>query len=278
VSSTRQQLRQEIGRLTGDMLKLTATATGTTTTLIDKLRLGGRGNGSLEGRIGWMASGTAANLYQMVRVTGNVASTWTVTFADTALTSATATADVMELWNERGVGWYPDEVNDAINRAIANVEGLVTTPVTETPVTFDVGNPYLDIPESWQFFGGARYEKLNSDDNGVWYEIDPDMLVINDVARTVRIKQPMASTIDTLRVELYGDTPSSTLTSDQESTNVNARWLTADVAWQLMLPALRRTTGTDSEISTKMAFCKQVATEERGRARTRPSGMAKRLY
>lgn len=259
------------------MLKLKATANGTTTTFIDKLRLS-RGNGSLEGRIGWMAEGTAANLYSMVRITGNTAADWTATFADTALSSATAADDVMELWNERGVGWYPDEVNDAINRAIGSVEGIVTSPVVSDPVAFDITDPYVAIPPEWRFFGGARYAESNSDDGLIWHEIDEELLVINDVARTVRIKDPMSNRVDTRQVELYGDIQSSLLTHDQQSTNVDAEWLTAHVAWQLMMTRMRRSTGNDAEVSTMMAFLKTTADGARGRARTRPSGMAKRLY
>jgi hypothetical protein len=280
VSATRQALRQEIGRLTGDMLKLTATANGTTSTLIDKLR-GYRGDGKLAGRIGWVAAGTAANLYSMIRVTGNVRSTFTVSFTDTLLTSATATGDVIELWNTDGMGFYPDDVNSEINAAIAAVGSLTTAPDEDDSVTaFDVDDPVIDIPADWEFFGGVRWLDTTQTEDGVWVEIEatPYNMDIDPRNREVRLKGTIAQRVDTHTTRLYGDVVSSALSLDTSETSVDAEWLTHYVAYRLLLPMMRRTTKGDDDIATRMAFCKQTADGARGKARNRPQGLGLRLY
>jgi hypothetical protein len=279
VATTRLALRQEIGRLTGDMLKCTATANGTTTTLIDTLRLY-RGDGKLAGRIGWLATGTAANLYRMVRVTGNTRATWTVTFADTALPSATATGDVLELWNTDAMGFYPDDVNAEINSAIAAAGSLTTAPDEEEVADFDYDSPVLTIPDDWAYFGGVRWLDTSATTDGVWQEIEATEanMSIDVRNRTVTLKRPYATRIHGATTRLYGDIASSALNIDTAETSVDAEWLTAYVSYRLLLPMMRRTTKGDDDVATRMAFCKQVADAARGKARNRPQGIARRLY
>jgi hypothetical protein len=279
LSATRQALRQEIGRLTGDMLKCTATANGTTTTLIDKLR-GYRGDGKLAGRIGWVAAGTAANLYSMIRVTGNVRSTFTISFTDTALTSSTATGDVIELWNADGMGFYPDDVNSEINAAIAAVSGLTTAPDEEEVASFDADDPVLTIPADWEFFGGVRWLDTTETTTGVWKEIEANdfNLDIDVRNREVRLKGEIARRVHDKTTRLYGDVASTALAVDTDATSVDAEWLTHYVAYRLLLPQMRRTTKGDDDVATRMAFCKQTADAARGKARNRPQGLARRLY
>lgn len=276
MSATRQALRQEIGRLTGDMLKCTATANGTTTTLIDKMR-GWRGDGKLAARIGWVASGTAANLYSMVRVTGNVRSTFTISFIDTALTAATATGDVIELWNEEGMGFFPDDVNAEINAAIAACGALVTSPDEDDSVTtFDYADPYITIPADWSFFGGVRWQ----DADDIWREIgatDQNM-DIDPRNRTVQLKGSIAQRAHGYTTRLYGDIASTPLTLDTDSTSVDAEWLTSYVGKRLLLPRLGRTTKGDDSVGTRYALCEKTEKETRGKARNRPSGIARKLY
>lgn len=273
-TTTRQALRQAIGRLTGDMLKCTATSAGTQTTLIDAINLY-RGDGSLEGRVGWFASGTAGNLYSTVRVTGNTRSTTTVTFTP-AVASNTAASDVLELWNERGQGYLPADVNSAINDAIALVAEQNTTPDEAEIADFDADDPYLTIPSTWEFFGGVRYQ----DGDSLWHDIPitPFTVDVDIQNRQLRLKGEIAQQADTRTVRLFGDIASTALTSDTQSTGVNAYWLTHHAAYLLMVGAMRRQTNTNQELSALMAFCKQEADKSAGRARNRPSGAAIRLW
>lgn len=265
------------------MAKWTATANGTTTTLTDKLR-GARGNDQMEGRIGWVASGTSANLYQMVRCTGSTRSTFTATFADTPLPSATATGDVIEWWNKRGQGFYPDDVNTAINAAIATVSGKVTEVAIDESQTFDATTPYLTIPETWEFFGGLWYRTLN-DPNDVtqgyiWNEIPCTEfhVDIDQYNRTVAIKGQSALEADTCTIRLIGDIAASPLTVDTQSTAVDAEWLTAYVSYWLLFGVMDRETKGEDSVSTRMAFAKQTEEKTRGQARTRPYGVARKLF
>lgn len=273
--ATRRELRQEIGRLTGDMLRCVATSNGTTTTFIDALRLA-KGNGTLTGRIGWLSGGTSANLGQMVRVTGNVKQTTSITFADTPLPSATATGDEIELWNENGIGSWPDDVNAEINAAITTVSAAVTAPDEEIIDDFAFDDPYLDIPADWQYFGGLWYE----DSDGLWIEIPPteDFIEIDAQNRTLRLKGTARERADTYRVKLVGDIAATPLTTDSDQTSCDAEWLTAFVAYRLLLPRMRTGAGNDDDISTRMAFVKTQEEKTRGRARNRPQGIARRLW
>ncbi len=265
------------------MSKWTATANGTTTTMIDKLR-GARGNDQMEGRIGWVTSGTSANLYQMVRCTGSTRSTFTATFADTALPSATATGDVIEWWNTRGQGFFPDDVNSEINSAIATVSTKVTEVATDESQTFDAQDPYLDIPETWSFFGGIWYQVLNdpndSSQGSVWYEIPctENHVDIDQYNRTVSIKGQAAYQADTNTIRLIGDIPAAALSVDTQSTNVDAEWLTNYVAYRLLFSVMNRATKGDDDLATRMAFCKTTEEKTRGQARNRPFGIGRKLY
>ena len=257
------------------MLKCKATATGTQTSFIDVLRLY-RGNGSQEGRIGWLASGTAANLAKMVRINGNVKATSTIVFEQTPLPALTAIGDEIELWNERGVGFFPDDVNAEINAALAEVANQVTTPVESVITNFDFDSPYINIPESWRFFGGLAYE----DADDIWIPIPAtdDFIEIDAINRTVRLKDAARRLADTYRVKLIGDIPSTPLNADSDQTACNAEWLTAYVAYRLLFPRMRRGAGTDDDTATRMAFCKQQEEKTRQQARNRPQGIARRLW
>ncbi len=259
------------------MLKVTATATGTPITFIDSLRLA-RSDGNMVGRVGWMASGTVANLASMVRITGSDKSTFTVTFADTPLPSATAVADTMELWNRAGQGFYPDDVNAEINSALAIVASQVTTP-DEEELTFDYDNPYLAVPADWRFFGGAMYQP--NTDTGIWLDIPfTDTHMILDARnRTVRLKGTIAGRADNHLVRLFGDVASSPLSTDASTTSCDAEWLVNYVASRLLLEQMGRTDASRYEdTSTRYSQCKMAEKEARSKARNRPQGSAVRLY
>lgn len=273
MSVTRQALRQQIGRLTGDMLKCTATANGGTGTYFDSINLY-RGDGRLSGRIGWFAAGTSANLYSVIRVTNNTRSDQSIAFTPN-VASNTATGDVLELWNENGEGYLPADVNDEINVAIQTMGGGVLSYDEDASQTFDFDDPYLDIPADWDYFSGAYYQDIND----VWHEIPitPYQVDVDPNNRVIRLKGQIARLADNNLVRLTGQIAASTLTSDTQSTDVDAEWLTAYVAYKLMFAGMRRTSGNDDERSTRMAFAKQISDQARGRARNRPAGAAIRL-
>lgn len=278
MATSRLALRQEIGRLTGDMLKVTATAIGTTTTFIDAMRLA-RSDGNMVGRIGWMASGTSANLGSMIRVTGSDKSSFTVTFADTALASATAVADTMELWNRNGQGFFPDDVNAELNSALNIVAGQVTTPDEDETQTFDCTNPYLTIPADWHFFGGAMYQRDTETD--VWLEIPnaESHMIVDARNRTVRLKGPIAGKAHDCLVRLYGDIASTSLSTDASTTSCDAEWLTNYVASRLLLQQMSRASSEAiDDVSTRYAQCLAREKESRGKARNRPQGSGVRLW
>jgi hypothetical protein len=209
-----------------------------------------------------------------------VRSTFTISFTDTALTSSTATGDVIELWNADGMGFYPDDVNSEINAAIAAVSGLTTAPDEEEVASFDADDPVLTIPADWEFFGGVRWLDTTETTTGVWKEIEANdfNLDIDVRNREVRLKGEIARRVHDKTTRLYGDVASTALAVDTDATSVDAEWLTHYVAYRLLLPQMRRTTKGDDDVATRMAFCKQTADAARGKARNRPQGLARRLY
>lgn len=113
LSTTRAELRRRVGHLLGDVLELSATANGSTTTLIDTVRL----NNSIERPLNRDIVFTSGlNAGTVRRVTAASTDTGTLTFA--AIANATAANDTAELYNFRTKGWLVREYDSAINQAI----------------------------------------------------------------------------------------------------------------------------------------------------------------
>lgn len=133
--------RRVVSRLGDGGELLTATANGTTSTFIDLLDIS-YASETRDGQWVYFISGTAGNVGKTARVLSTDPSTNKITFTP-AVTSNTAVGDVIETTNFRGIGFRPDQVNNAINNAIndafpfgtikisADVTGyLVTAPGT----------------------------------------------------------------------------------------------------------------------------------------------------
>ena len=227
--ATRAYLRYAIGGITGDRLRLKATAAGSTTSLVDVLNLATENN-ELVGRFGWVASGTAANLYQTVRITANTKSATSITFVP-ALPQSTATNDVIELYNSNDTGITPEDIHDAINRVIESVSNAGVTEVIATSSTFDADSPALTIDPSWRRLIGVDWQ----DTDGLWHEVDPADLYVDTSARTARIDNIVRWMADTQLVRLRGYTSSASLSADTDSTVVDAEWIINEASSQLLL-------------------------------------------
>lgn len=235
MGTTRATLRRAIGRLCGDLIVSTATATGTTTTLIDTTNLVA-GDDSLIGRQAYFVAGTAGNVGLTRRVSDNVATTGTITFA--AVTTATATGDVVELFANRAVSPSPSQIHDKINDLIREVSEKNLTIVDATDAAFDQESPYIDVPSGWIGVCGAQY--LNDADE--WVTIDPAdwELHPNLGARgQVEIKHYPRWAADTRSVHLKGVTPAAVLASDSDSTIVSSAWLRKQAAGELLIENAR---------------------------------------
>ena len=120
-SRTRKELRQEIGRNLGAMLKGTTTGSGSTTTLVDtKLLLGG--DDDYYGKYVRFTSGY--NNGTTVLVSDFTDSTSTATFSQT-LANTVASSTTYEMWDE---AYNPDFIDDFINDAIVQYSPRALVP------------------------------------------------------------------------------------------------------------------------------------------------------
>ena len=165
---TLQEIRRSVGRELGDMLVLTATAAGTTTSLVDNKNLYLPTN-ACKNRVLYFTGGTAGNIGEKRIVSANDQAN-TLLQWPIELGAATVVADEAELWNTRGMGWDPvQEVNPAINDVIREVAQYIWLEDTESIGTFDQDTPYFSLPSGTRGLYVVEYMDSNSDTR--WHEI-----------------------------------------------------------------------------------------------------------
>lgn len=269
---TRATLRRAVGRLMGDVLVLSCTANGTTTTAIDTVSLAVENAGLTGRQLYVFQSAAGANQGLTRRVSGNTKSTATLTFTP-ALPSATTAGDVLELFSERGIGPGPTEIHEAINRAIEAARDSHVTQALATPVALEWSSPIVSIPSTWTFFAGAEWQ----DHEGLWRKVAPADLKLDAVARTVEFKNRMRWLADQQQVRLRGYLPPAALASDTEGTGVDAEWIANQAAAELWMASAHRQIDP-AGAERKAQYFQGKADALRPKTRTRPQGTFMRLY
>lgn len=245
-----------------------ATSAGTTTTLVDTINLAVP-DSTLKHRVGWVASGTAANLYTTVRVTDSSESSTNITFTP-ALSQATATNDEIELWNALDQGVLPSQANELIDLAIESVGDAYPTPALKAEETFDYDNPVLSIPATWRWFEGADWK----DAAGYWHPVWTKFLRVDPASRTVEITNRAATNADTLLVRLRGSTRPSALSADTSTTTVSAEYILKYTMYHLLLMTSHTMGGAEMQLERWASTYKAEAEAVRMTARARNTGMA----
>jgi hypothetical protein len=234
LTTTKAVLRKRIARLFDDVTTVTATANGTTTTLIDTIRLGN----SIErpnGREIVFTSGTNAGSVR--RITSSDMTTGTLTFAAVGL--ATATNDTAELYNFRGKGFSVDAYNDAINMAIDQAWPLYGTRVmVSAAAVFDTDTTTIDIPSGIDQIEAVEYQDVND----LWQEVPQatqrfrvGWSVEADGTDVVVRGYNLRSRMDDRSIRLIGYTRATTLTADTDTTAIPPEWIIYTAAEQLCL-------------------------------------------
>lgn len=131
-SRTRLQIRTSIGRALGAIFG-TATATGSTSTLVDDLRFKG-GDDEHNGKMIQFNSGTNVTAGEQTWVADYTGATWTATLAP--VVGSTVTGDTFEMWPRP---FKPDDINDVIGRAIIEATTRSLVP-KETLMNMIFGN------------------------------------------------------------------------------------------------------------------------------------------
>lgn len=266
MGTTRATLRRSIGRLCGDLIVLTATGNGSTTTFVDAER-GVIPDDALIGRQAFYASGTANNLYTTRRVSDNVESTGTITVA-TAWSSSSATNDVLELYSSRSISPTPDEIHDKINDCIRAVADENLTIVDSTDATFDADDPYVELPSTWIGVIGAQWQDSLSE----WHDIPKADWQLHKNLGTygkVEIKNTPRWSADAKQIHLVGVTPASTLSSDTSTTAISPDWIIKQAAGELLIQGARAYEDTGGAERRGNLWLQQAAML-RATAQTRP--------
>ena len=146
---TRRQLRAAVLYNIGAIFEGTASATGTTGTIVDnKLALGSTDDH--KGKYIWFTSGTNnANLIRVVTASAVSSNVTTLTFLP-VITDATAAADTYQLIGPKANPIHPDIVNGFINQAIIEVTGLAFDPEESVALHGDGRQRRFDVPSEFK--------------------------------------------------------------------------------------------------------------------------------
>ena len=147
---TREQLRQHIGRSLGATYVSAATASGSTTTLVDNsIVLGGA-----DTQIGkWVrfTSGSNDTLTRRVTDSSITSNVTTLTFMPAA--TASTASESYELWD----GYNPDDIDDFINQSIMSATGWVYDPIENIELHGDGKQVRFDIPSNISMISKIEY-------------------------------------------------------------------------------------------------------------------------
>ena len=148
---TREQLRQHIGRAIGAVYVSAATASGSTTTIVDNsIVLGGA-----DTQIGkWVrfTSGSNDTLTRRVTDSSITSNVTTLTFMPAA--TASTASESYELWDS---AYSPDAIDDFINQSIMSATGWVYDPIENIELHGDGHQARFDIPSNISMISKIEY-------------------------------------------------------------------------------------------------------------------------
>lgn len=241
-TTTRLQLFRDIAAELGDLVELTASADGSSSTFVaanDMLYA----DGGLNGCEAWYATAgvaSSANLYSRRLVTDTDYPTGTITVQPN-WTAPPIAGDVVLLVNARGTGVTIPEIHRKINQLIRRVRTELATEVADTPATFSAQSPVLSIPTTWDGFLGVQIERIPSM-VGVWENLIGKPYTINvwDTPKTVTINATHRGLCQGKRLRLVGVNDLTELSADTDTTAAPASWLTKTAAYELLEAAALR--------------------------------------
>ena len=148
---TREQLRQHIGRTLGAAYVSAATASGSTTTLVDNsIVLGGA-----DTQIGkWVrfTSGSNDTLTRRVTDSSITSNVTTLTFMPAA--TASTASESYELWEG---AYSPDDIDDFIKQSVIEATGWVYDPIENIELHGDGKQARFDIPSNISMISKVEY-------------------------------------------------------------------------------------------------------------------------
>ena len=259
-TTSRSELRYRAARKIGDVLVATATAVGTTTTLIDLDHLALQ-NDYFIGREVIAISGTAANIVsgtgRIRRVSASAKTTGQVTFSR-ALDAATAVGDVYHMFNYRDNGILIAEWNGFLDEAIDAVRDTFLVPVVSSAITFNRASPVITLSNAslgGSFSDGTLWGVSGvdwKDSNSIWREIKTGDLRVDKPSRTLEIRSRGRENADSQSIRLRGYKQTSLLTADTSTTALDPEYLVNFAAARALFSIARRL-GPDSAAAEREA-------------------------
>lgn len=230
MTTDRKTIRQNVGTQLGDMVLCTATSAGTTTTFLDVNNLV-LPNNEYKGRTIWFRDGTLANLEQSRKINASTFATGTVQWG-VALPEATAEGDEAELWNLRGTGWEPQEINRLITIAHREAQEHIPIPMTSSEMDFSYDDPVLTIPEAMVTVTGLEFQDAG---HSGWRSVEYGQRTgapgwrVDRASREIRIDGNWRYRLDGYTLRIHGEQKESPLEDDTDLTAINAEYLIARV-------------------------------------------------
>lgn len=253
------QLITRLGHEMNDLVALTASSNGTTTTFVDNVNI----NASRESYDGWEWWGTSSPNSDII---ATVSATATNTITITPAVTSTASGNTALLTNKRGRGFRIQEYKRAINGAIQDFNGTALIPTIETitPVYSDATGTITVPATTAEVY---RIEYQNSE--GRWREIKravsagADGWTAEPSNALIRIEGDPSYEADSYAVRLHGYKRQALLSAITDTCSFDSGGLVARAAYLLTRSSLDR----DPKYAQMALIYRQEAEEAMSRLR-----------
>ena len=257
---SRSEARLRAARKIGDVLVVTATAVGVTTTLIDLDHLSLQDDYFI-GREAIAISGTAGNIVSgtglVRRVSDSTKSTGTITFSR-ALSAATAVGDVYHLFNYLDNGIFINEWNGFLDEAIDAIRDTFLVPVVSSALAFDRASPVITLSNATlggSFTAGTLWGVSGvewKDSSSIWHAIKTGDLRVDKPSRTLELRNRGRENANGTTIRIRGYEQVSLLTADTGTTAVDPEYLALFAASRALFSIARRL-GSDGGMAEREA-------------------------
>lgn len=271
VQATLLELVTRLANDMDDIVSLTATGNGSTTTFVDNVNV----NATRESYDGWEFWGTSSpNAGIIATVSGTSGST--ITFAP-AMTSTTTSSTAI-LVNKRGRGFRIQDYMRAINNAITDFNGIARIESIQNVATaFDADTGTATVPTT--MLEAYKVEYQNSE--GIWCEIRKATprggygWTAEPANAVIRIEGPPAYDANGYTLRMHGYTMQAALSSQSDVCYFDAGGITARAAFYLCRGGVSR----DSRYAQMVLLYKEESENLMRRARItrRPGTVAVRV-
>ena len=264
MGTTLGQLRRDVGRLSGDLLVLKATAASDGTTVTDAVRVALEPAGLKGRQILCVAAAQSANVGWLARIASSDKAARTVT-PDPPFPAAVAVGDEFETYNSHTQGFTVEEIDDCIGMAIDDVKSVAVQPVRvqlTTPYSSTTG--HLTAPAGIDLLAGVEW----LDDESLWQEVPGAGWTATEFSPDVRLDPWHSGWLDTRTLRLVGYAEPDRLEDDDEETTIDPEFLRYQALHHLMMAATLRQNDTEG-FARRAERWQQKADQVRPKAATR---------